>query len=194
MPADPARDPVLQLVAGPNGCGKTTLVTRILQPVTHLPFVNADVIAAERWPHEQAVRAYDASRAAAHQRELLLATRTSFITETVFSHPSKLALVERAQSLGYRVELHVVMLPEHAAVARVGYRERTGGHHVPEAKIRERYQRLWPLIARARDRAELTYVYDNSRAKRPLRLIARYDHGVLVGKATWPTWTPKSLR
>lgn len=182
------------MVAGPNGCGKTTLVTRVLQPVTHLPFVNADVIAAERWPTAQAEHAYDASRAAAHQRELLLATRTSFITETVFSHPSKLALVEQAQSLGYRIELHVVLLPEDAAVARVGYRERTGGHHVPEAKIRERYQRLWPLITRARDRAEVTYVYDNSRAKTPLRLIARYDHGVVVGKAIWPSWAPAELR
>ena len=55
--------PVLHLLAGPNGAGKTTFVADILQPITRLPFVNADVIAADLWPDAQAEHAYDASRA-----------------------------------------------------------------------------------------------------------------------------------
>jgi len=172
MPAEGSGDPVLHLVAGPNGSGKTTLATRVLQPATHLPFVNADVIAAQRWPD----------------------ARTSFITETVFSHPSKLALMEHAQQAGYRIELHVVLLPEDVTVARVHQRVRAGGHEVPEAKTRERYQRLWPLLARARDLADITYVYDNSLARTPLRLIARYEHGTPIGQPRWPAWTPNALR
>lgn len=39
--------PALHLLAGPNGAGKTTFVERVLKPVTHLRFVNADRIAAE---------------------------------------------------------------------------------------------------------------------------------------------------
>lgn len=77
--------PVVHIVAGPNGAGKTTFVLRVLQPVTHLPFVNADVIAAERWPDAQSEHAYDASRAAEAERQRLMARRVSFITETVFS-------------------------------------------------------------------------------------------------------------
>src|SRR4051794_41073579 len=90
-------DPVLHLVAGPNGSGKTTLVREVIAPVTHLAFINADVIAAEQWPDAQAEHAYEASRAAAAEREKLLARRVSFITETVFSHPSKLELIRTAQ-------------------------------------------------------------------------------------------------
>jgi len=41
---------VLHVLAGPNGAGKSTFVNRVLQPVNHLPFIDAGVIAAERWP------------------------------------------------------------------------------------------------------------------------------------------------
>lgn len=66
----------------------------------------------------------------------------SFIAETVFSHPSKLELVDEARMHEYTVVLHVVMIPEKLAVQRVRYRVRAGGHDVPEDKIRQRYQRL----------------------------------------------------
>ena len=93
MPAEPkhqagSADPVLHLLAGPNGSGKTTLARRVLLPATGLPFVNADDIAAQRWPTAQAEHAYEASARAAALREQLLKDRTSFITETVFSHES----------------------------------------------------------------------------------------------------------
>lgn len=81
--------PVFHLLAGPNGSGGSTFVAEVLQPVTHLPFVNADVIAASRWPEAPAEHAYDASRAAADERIRLMAARASFITETVFSHPQQ---------------------------------------------------------------------------------------------------------
>lgn len=187
-------DPVLYLVAGPNGAGKTTLVTRVIAPATHLPFVNADVIAAQRWPAAQAEHAYQASDVAAEQRRELIAAGRSFIAETVFSHPSKLALIREAQSVGYHVHLHVVLVPEDLSVARVNDRVRRGGHVVPEEKIRARYTRLWPLIVQARSLVERTHVYDNSRAATPLRLIATYEYGLLVGSADWPAWTPVDLR
>lgn len=185
--------PVLHLLAGPNGSGKSTFVERVLQPVTHLRFVNADVIAAERWPNAQEEHAYEASRAAAEERSQLLNEGTSFISETVFSHPSKLELVAQAVSLGYIVHLHVVMLPVDATVARVSERVQLGGHSVPEHKIRERYERLWDLIARARNVADRTSIYDNSAAANPFRLVAAYEHGLLIGDAGWPTWTPTAL-
>jgi predicted ABC-type ATPase len=190
----PSADPVLHLVAGPNGAGKTTLATRVLVPVTRLPFVNADLIAADRWPEAPADHAYDASRAAARLRSELIAGQTSFITETVFSHPSKVDLVRSAHDAGYLVTLHVVVVPEELTVARVRDRVRRGGHEVPEDKVRERYRRLWGLVAEARALADHTVVYDNSVAATPLRLVARYERGRLVGAAGWPPWAPAELR
>ena len=185
--------PILHLVAGPNGSGKSTFVTRLLQPVTHLPFVNADVIAEERWPDAQAEHAYEASAAAADERVQLLTQQRSFITETVFSHRSKLDLVSDALSVGYLVHLHVVLVPVDVAVKRVAERVRHGGHSVPEQKIRERYARLWDLVARARIAADRVDFLDNSSAAKPFRRVAAYERGLLIGAPTWPAWTPTAL-
>ena len=186
-------DPVLHLLAGPNGSGKTTLATRVLIPVTHLPFVNADVIAAERWPGQEVGHGREASEAAAAERDALIRRRVSFIAETVFSHPSKVDLVREAQHAGYRVTLHVVVMPEAVTVARVAERVGRGGHAVPERKIRERYRRLWPLVTQARTLADQCFVYDNSTAASALRLIASYERGVHLGAAAWPRWAPVEL-
>ena len=188
-------DPILHVLAGPNGAGKTTFVEHRLAPLTGLPFVNADVIAATRWPDraEAAAHALDASALAATERERLLAGRASFITETVFSHPSKVDLVESATRLGYRVYLHVILLPEDAAVARVQSRLTHGGHLVPEEKIRERWHRLWPLVADARNTAGVTQFYDNSRMESAFRVVATYRRGVATRAPQWPRWTPTAL-
>ena len=185
--------PVLHVLAGPNGSGKSTFVARVLQPVTHLPFVNADEIAAERWPGAELEHAYQASRAAADLRRRMLARGESFITETVFSHHSKVALVTQAVAFGYLVNLHVMLVPADLAVARVGERVRRGGHQVPEEKIRERYARLLKLVVEARAMADRSTFYDNAKTRTPFRLVATYERGRLVGQADWPAWTPTVL-
>ena len=100
-------DPVLHLLVGPDGAGKTSFAERVLLPTTHLPFVNADIIAAQRWPEQAAERSYDAAQLAAEERSRLIADRVSFVAETVFSHPSKLALLVEAGRAGYLIAVHV---------------------------------------------------------------------------------------
>jgi predicted ABC-type ATPase len=185
-------DPVLHLVCGPNGAGKSTLVSELLVPATHLPFINADVLAAANWPDDPETHSYEAAQLAERFRRRAMRARGSFITETVFSHPSKLALVRDAIGLGYRVTLHVVIVPEDLAVARVADRVRRGGHTVPETKARERFRRLWPLVADACILVQKVRVYDNSSGQ-GLKLIARFEQGVVVS-AQWPSWAPSELR
>jgi predicted ABC-type ATPase len=187
-------DPVLHLVAGPNGSGKSSFSDFALAPVTGLPFVNADVIAAARWPEAASEHAYEAAALAAEERDRLIAERASFATETVFSHPSKLELLETANAAGYLITLHVVLVPEELAVARVAERVRQGGHTVPEDKVRTRYRRLWGHVARAIETVEEAHVYDNSRAGAPFRVVAQYRKGHLVGSPAWPSWAPDELR
>ena len=127
-------DPVLHLIAGPNGAGKTTFYEKVLGPTTNLAFVNTDVIAEERWPGAAVEHGYDASAIAAGERTERIRARTSFATETVFSHESKLALIQEAQHQGYRVTLHIVLIPRNSPSTRVVNRVTEGGHHVPEEK------------------------------------------------------------
>ncbi|WP_223881062.1 zeta toxin family protein [Nesterenkonia ebinurensis] len=119
--------------------------------------------------------------------------RRSFITETMFSHPSKVDLVERSVEAGFLVHLHVIMVPVDLKVQRVSERVRRGGHNVPEPKIRERYPRLWRLVVEARRIAHWTDFYDNSNPRTPHRHVASYERSVLIGHAQWPQWTPEEL-
>jgi predicted ABC-type ATPase len=187
-------DPVLHLLVGPNGAGKSTLYEAVIGPATQLELVSADLIALQHWPEDPSGKSYDAAVVAAERRAELIEERTSFVAETVFSHESKLDLVQAAVGAGYLVTLHVVLVPEALAVARVASRVRVGGHTVPEDKIRQRYKRLWPLVATAILQVEDTVVYDNTRAQKPFRIVARFERGLAVAEPGWPQWTPKALR
>jgi predicted ABC-type ATPase len=183
----------LDLVVGPNGAGKSTFVELTLAPL--LPrsgYVNADEIARQRWPDDPAAHAYDAARVAADTRARLIDLRRSFIAETVFSHPSKLELIDTAQTAGYTVVLHVLLIPEELAVQRVRHRVEAGGHDVPEDKIRQRYQRLWALVGTAIIRCDTATVYDNTALKGP-RIVAHMSGGQPIGAPAWPAWTPQEL-
>lgn len=41
--------------------------------------------------------------------------------------------------------------------------------------------------------ADLTYIYDNSVASRPFRVMATYESGTLLGRPAWPLWAPREL-
>ena len=184
----------LDLVVGPNGAGKSTFVELVLAPLRPgVTFVNADIIAAQRWPDVPQGHAYEAAQVAATTRDRLLELGEPFIAETVFSHPSKLEFIDAAVAAGYTVALHAVMVPADLAVHRVAQRVASGGHAVPEDKIRQRYQRLWPLVVDAIGRADTARVWDNSRRDGPVK-VALFVHGMPVGPCTWPTWTPQPLR
>ncbi|UMB68773.1 zeta toxin family protein [Mycobacterium paraterrae] len=184
----------LDLVVGPNGAGKSTFVELTLAPLLPgSPFVNADEIAKQRWPDDPAAHSYDAARVAAATRTKLIELGVSFIAETVFSHPSKVELVDAARAAHYTIVLHVLIIPEELAVERVRHRVAAGGHSVPEDKIRERYQRLWGFVAVAMTRSDSATVYDSSGIKGP-RIVAQINDGFLVGSPAWPRWTPAVLR
>ena len=157
-----------------------------------MTFVNADVIAAQRWPEDPQAHAYDAADVATLTRTRLIELRQPFIAETVFSHPSKLDLLDQARTAGYTVELQVLLVPEDLAVERVAYRVASGGHSVPEDKIRSRYQRLWPLVTAAITRADTTHVWDNSRYDGPGE-VALFSAGTAIGPCRWPDWTSREL-
>ncbi|HET8993975.1 MAG TPA: AAA family ATPase [Rhodococcus sp. (in: high G+C Gram-positive bacteria)] len=182
----------LDLVVGPNGAGKSTFVELSLAPLLPLSvFVNADVIARQRWPDRAEEMSYEAAQVAATVRDRFIAEGRSFIAETVFSHESKLELIDRAQRTGFVVVLHVMVVPEAMSVVRVAHRVSAGGHSVPDDKIRARYRRLWPLVVEAIRRADQATVYDT--ASGTPAPVARFAAGAPVGAVRWPVWAPAAL-
>jgi predicted ABC-type ATPase len=183
----------LDLIAGPNGAGKTTLYERVIRPARPgLPFVNADRIAADRFPGEEVVRAREAAEIAAATRQALLDARLDFCAETVFSHPSKVDLVAAAVDAGYDVVLHAVLIPLELSALRVAARVAAGGHDVPEEKLAGRYERLWPLVTEAVGRCYRTVFWNNAADDGPVE-VASYRYGLADYTPRWPDWAPAAL-
>jgi predicted ABC-type ATPase len=109
------------------------------------------------------VDAYYASAIVEFLREKLLVEQTSFTVETVMSHPSKVALLEKAQRAGYRTYLYYIATDDPAInVSRVANRVKLGGHPVPSDRIEQRYHRSLALLRDAIRHTNRAYVFDNS--------------------------------
>lgn len=171
-----AETPTLYVIAGPNGAGKTTFFEKVLEPkLRGVEFVNADRLAQQQLGHAAVTleQSQLGQRLADERRTLLMQERKSLVTESTFSHESKLQLVRSAIVSGYRVELfHLNVRSASIAVKRVQARVAGGGHPVAEDKTRERYVRNQPLIKAAAKLADIARVYDNSNlGKRPRQVV-----------------------
>jgi len=173
--------PSLVLLAGPNGAGKSTLYQTRVAPSFADRFINADIIQREELKDASMRASYKAAEIARDRRAEMLDADKSFATETVFSHPSKLEIIENARARGYIViVMHVGVDSPDLSVARVRGRAQEGGHDVPEDKIRARYDRGQPLIREAVLRADRGMVYDNSRLNEPPRQVLVFSGGRLI--------------
>ena len=183
--------PLLWLLVGPNGAGKTTYYHHKIQPRLRAPFVNADLLAQDRWPDAPEKHAYEAAQQAESLRNRLLTQGRSFVAETVFSHPSKVDLIRAAKDRGYVVWMSFLYLESaDLAVSRVACRVREDGHAVPPDKIRSRYERLSAHIHAALPLVDTLFMIDNSRERAAFRTVAVYHQGqrsFLHPQA--PSWT-----
>ena len=135
-------DPVLCILGGCNGAGKTTLARELLPRLGLMRFLNADEIARGLSPLDPSLSAFRAGRLLLEEARSLIAVRASFAIESTLSGKTYLRLIRDAKACGYRFMLHYVVIGSATqAVARVALRVRLGGHDVPEADVRRRYER-----------------------------------------------------
>ena len=185
--------PVLWIIAGVNGAGKTTFYNRFLSSL-NIPFINADLIASKLNPENPNSVAYKAAGIESQERDVMFKDLKSFCTETVFSHPSKLEMMEQARSAGYDIRLIFIHLGNvELNKARVVARVRKGGHHVPHEKIEARNPRTWKLIQQAIHLANETWVYDNSSATDSHRLVMRFNGSHVSEIEFLPQWARQFL-
>lgn len=171
----------MYVLAGANGSGKSTLYADKIAPVIKAPFHNADVIQKTELKVPDPAASLKAARIAAERIQGHIKNKTSFVRETVFSHPSKLDEIRQAKAAGFQVALyHVGLDSENLNVKRVGLRVKKGGHDVPENKIRERRERGKDLIAEAARLSDHAFVYDNSKFGQSPKLGITFRKGQVV--------------
>jgi len=135
-------EPILCILGGCNGAGKTTLARELLPRLGLMRFLNADEIARGLSPLDPSLSAFRAGRLVLEEARALVAAKASFAIESTLSGKTHLALVRDARARGYRFVLHYIVIGSATqAVARVALRVRVGGHDVPEADVRRRYER-----------------------------------------------------
>ncbi|MDD4019338.1 MAG: zeta toxin family protein [Kiritimatiellae bacterium] len=114
--------------------------------------------------------------------------------ETVFSHPSKLSLMQIAKEAGYRVYLYYVCVASsEIAKQRVALRVTQGGHGVPDEKIVERYEKSLALLKDAIALSDRAYLFDNTYSGASLKIEINQASEVLPKEPQLPEWITRSL-
>ena len=149
-------------IVGPNGSGKTTFHGSLIS-LREWPFLNADQIVAASYKETSVVDwCWVRSRVDA-EIEALIKVGSSFVYETVFSHPNKLQLIQYLKERGYVVTL-IVVAPKDPIVniMRVRKRASEGGHDVPIDKILGRRPKTYQNIIAAENIINVLVEVDSS--------------------------------
>src|SRR3990167_9311764 len=184
--------PWLWLLAGPNGAGKSTNAPNLFATIGKI--IGPDAIAVRLLPTGPEKAALQAGREAIRHIRQSLNERRSFAIETTLSGRLHLRVVQRAKSEGWNVGLVYIGLrsPE-LAIKRVRRRRRTGGHHVPAADVRRRYERSLRNLPHFFRVADAVFVLDNSYTKP--RMVLETSWGKVTSRARrLPTWLRGSLK
>ena len=106
---------------------------------------------------------YIASVASSLIRDQLIASRISFTFETVMSSEDKIEVLRASRAAGFKNYLYYIATDDpDINVQRVHNRVESGGHTVPEDKIRQRYHRSLDLLINAIKLADRAFIFDNS--------------------------------
>lgn len=175
--------PKIIVFAGPNGFGKSTITDNCN---ISGKYINADIIQKQKQ-----VSTMEAALYAEKLRNDCLENREDFTFETVLSTTRNLDLLQRAKEQGYFIRgFYVLTCSVEINVLRVHSRVMSGGHDVPEDKIRQRYTRALQLLPQFISVCDICSVYDNS-LDEPCRIYKKY-HGDLFQENK--VWTKQSIR
>lgn len=178
------RKPVLIVIAGPNGSGKTSVTTKILHHewIEDCIYINPDIIAQEKfgdWNSKEAVM--QSVKYCEALREDCIKEGKSLIFETVLSVSDKVDYIRRAKDAGFFIRLFFVCTSNPTInAARIANRVMKGGHDVPIPKIISRYEKSITNCCVASQFADRTYVYDNSVDGAEAKLLFRLTDGEIA--------------
>lgn len=202
-----AHIPCLYVLAGTNGAGKSSLGGAMFRE-SGADYFNPDEAALRLRSANPGMAQEEANSAAWRQGKRLLeraiSERLNFAFETTLGGHTIAGLLRQALSEKIEVRIWYVGLatPE-LHIARVRSRVAAGGHDIPEARIRERYEKSVLNLVDLMPKLTELRVFDNSEegdprrglAPRP-RLLLHMNHGKIVNSCDLtrtPEWAKPIL-
>lgn len=182
------KPPRVAVMAGINGAGKTTASKEILLNVLKIPvFTNADAVARGLNAFNPESEAIRAGRVMLAWLDDLAEARRDFAFETTLAARTYASWLAKLKASGYEVYLYYYWLDSpDLAISRVAQRVQSGGHHIPEATIRQRYARsiknFFELYCPIADWWE---VYDNTYGLKELLAVGTPDDESIADPDLW---------
>jgi len=201
-----ARDdatPTIWVVAGPNGAGKSSIVGEMIRQ-SGASFFNPDEVARALRERDSSLTQERANEIAWREGKRLLeeaiASRNNFAFETTLGGRTMTGLLHKAAAAGCSVRMWFLALASaEQHIARVRARVSEGGHDIPEAAIRERYDRSRENLVALLPHLDRLRVYDNSanvkgRGKPGIRLVLDFREGRIANRSELGDRTPAWAR
>jgi predicted ABC-type ATPase len=157
--------PILYLLAGPNGSGKTTFYDTavqqgIIDPTLH--FVNVDLITKGLGGYSEENFAH-AENIYRSQIAKLIEDKNSFMIESNLAKESDYLWIDNMRKAGYEIILYFLGTEDvDENIARVKRRVKEGGHDVPEHIVRDRYRLSLIYLRTKFGLFKQAYLLDNS--------------------------------
>lgn len=180
--------PVLTLVAGANGAGKTSVTSLMREFFQQSPLLDPDAFARNIHSESTSETQIEAARKVLRLCEELILSHESFSVETTLSGKSYLRLLTRAQEAGFVVNLiYVGTESVEINAQRIRMRVEKGGHNIPQADQRRRYPRSFANLHKVFADADFCVLLDNSTLQGPT-LVASGFKGELKWFEPLPRW------
>ena len=204
---DRVQSPCIYVLAGTNGAGKTSVAGATFL-AKGADYFNPDEATRKILSANPGITQAEANSAAWHEGRRLLeraiAEQLSFAFETTLGGHTITAMLESALLAGLDVRIwYVGLRSAELHIARVQARVAKGGHAVPEAKIRDRFDHSRLNLIQLMAKLTELRVYDNSDEADPdegvtpePKLLLHMARGKVVSScdlSTTPEWAKPIL-
>ena len=183
------KPPVLTILAGSNGCGKSTLTSGAKEEFQQDPILDPDAFAKSI--HDKLPGAdsdIESGKRVLRRAEQLIEGGQSFTVETTLSGSTYLRMAARARSAGFLIAVIFVGTSSvEINIERVTARVAKGGHDVPEEDQRRRYPRTLVNMKRLLPLADLVVILDNS-SSQGYSIVAAGHRDLMLWNDSIPEW------